>query len=201
MTSYIPRFYQQHQKITRLIEDLVQIKPASNKARARAILADLGPLLEEHHHAERVFFFDQIRDDPRIQQGGPFCTYFFYLFMNNRPLEMAEQKLKALGLKGLYLIPADLQPYFSENSPLSIPLEEHLAIQLLVQGLHEVFAEGEEGDIPPFFPEAISSAISQALNSLQDLVRLNFHKEETCLWSLSQQILDASALAELRALT
>lgn len=195
MKTYIPRFHDQHQDIDRLIENLLLADQARDVARIRSLLKDLRDRLENHHGAERELFFEKISNDPRLNEGGPFCTYFFDFFMNNRPLQIAHRKLKALGFTEALSIPDEMQSYFSNQSPLCIPLEEHLALQFLVQGLQKTFTATETGAPVP------QEAVSRALIFLQDLARRNVHKEETCLWALSQQILDASVFAELAALT
>lgn len=139
--------------------------------------------LREHHHLEFETLFSKLIDNPNLNLGGPFCAYFFEFFMMNRPIEAAlkliNRNREAESKLSNIQIPESLKLFFEQNSMLSIPIEEHMAEDAILVEICACFDKD---------PMSNSQWIDQALNLLEDIIKMNIQKEETCLWVLSRQI-------------
>lgn len=136
--------------------------------------------LHSHHVAEMDVIFTPMQQQPRLREGGPMCTFFFDSRMTFLPIQIAVKILQELGLSADSPIPADLQYYFDANSPLTIPLEEHISQRLIVENLLN-FPQLED---PQYF-----QTVSKALSFLQDVSNTNFAKEERCLFEFARALL------------
>lgn len=189
MTTYHPLLKAQHRSILETLQSTEENWKKGHRKACKILLEELTHLLVKHHQDEIEFLFAKVRARHQMREGGPFCSYFFDFFMNNRPQSQVESRLTQLtGQKYTLPIPENLKSYFSEQSLFCIPLEEHLAAQALAQGLNEALARpGTQND--PW--------IAESLGVLQDLIQSNFQKEETCLWEAVRQIQDPQLQADL----
>ncbi|OFZ28975.1 MAG: hypothetical protein A2622_12815 [Bdellovibrionales bacterium RIFCSPHIGHO2_01_FULL_40_29] len=157
-----------------------------NLLQFKIVCAQLIGALRDHHDRELELLFSKA-PERGLQQGGPFCSYYFEFFMTNRPLKAAEYWIKKLtGKATIVQVPDAINIYFTNNSQLTIPLEEHLALGALAQALFENIEQ------------APSEILSEAFYYFEDLLKLNLKKEESCLWVLLQSIMEPQYLLSLR---
>lgn len=186
---YVPILKMQHEEILLIFESSERLWRERELEQCRSQLETLLPLLTEHLESERAFLFENLRPNPRLCEGGPFCGYFFEFFMHNRPLVVAEKMIASRqGLKKEIEIPKSIEIFFNENSLLKIPLEEHMAIQAFCQELVITFKSYTKKDDP---------WIDDVFSTTKDLIATNQRKEETCLWAAAQQIMEPQLFAEL----
>lgn len=192
---YIPALKLQHDQILEGVEagakHWAEKKPIECLNDIRSLLV----LLYQHHENEREILFDKLKSLPKMNQGGPFCTYFFEFFANNRPLARAERLVsKRRKTKTQLEIPQNVDRFFKEGSLLSIPIEEHLAAEFVCEELIMTLDSS--------LPEQ-REWIAEALIALKDLLLTNHNKEETCLWVAASMALDPptyEALSKLETL-
>ncbi|HND84881.1 MAG TPA: hypothetical protein PLU50_03700 [Pseudobdellovibrionaceae bacterium] len=135
-------------------------------------------LLFAHHEAELQVLFQPMEHQPRLKEGGPMCSYFFDTRMNLSPINMVEAFVRKCGqAQYKVLVPNNLMSYFQDNSPLWIPLEEHVAIHAIATFVRDHFKE-----IPP-------KKVAEALDMLQSFCSQNFRKEDSCLFEFAKQVL------------
>ncbi len=136
--------------------------------------------LNKHHASEMEKIFSRMQNDPRLPQGGPMCTFFFDARMTFQPLRIVEEILAELKVPFESPIPIELKEYFDKNSPLTIPLEEHIAQKLIVQTLLGLTDLKNRHNFRP---------VTKAISFLQDVSNSNFAKEERCLFEFARQLL------------
>lgn len=187
--TYIPLFKNQHDLIFQKIETSEQHWSLGEKNLCLSELKSLKDLLIQHHDAERQHFFLPLRDLPKMNQGGPFCSYFFEFFMNNRPLLMTETFISENRNKvTLIPIPSVVESFFSTGSLLAIPIEEHLACEAVCEELIQTLEN--------LTPKA-GAWVTKALSFLKDLITTNHRKEETCLWIAAGNALEPAHYQQL----
>lgn len=189
MNTYHPTLKRQHQAISETLDLVEDNWKKGHHGAAMVLMEQMSNLLREHHASECELLFDKVKARHTMREGGPFCSYFFSFYMENRPRDRAESLMgELLGRKFHMEIPDSLKNYFDENSLFCIPLEEHLAIQTIAQGLTQAMA-----NLQP----RLSPWIEKSLSVLRDLIAANVQKEETCLWVAVHQINDPQLHAEL----
>lgn len=189
LTDPFPVLKKQHDDILEILQALEANWEQKYFESCRRLTGELHRLLEEHHKTECGLLFDKVRTRHQMREGGPFCSYFFDFFMNNRPQNRVEKAMTQwLGKDFVLSIPDHLNVYFTEKSLFCIPLEEHLAAQAICLGLIRAFAGPNPTNM---------SWIQDSLSLLRDLIQSNFRKEETCLWEAIKQIKDPHLQADL----
>jgi hypothetical protein len=155
----------------------------------RACIGKLIELLTQHHQDEQTLLFERIRNYQQLREGGPFCSYFFDFFLMQNPRTRAEKLIRQVQAQSVVLAPSlELDSYFRENSPLCIPLEEHIAIHSLAREMDSQCKDSQSQD---------KSWIAKALSTLRDLLQVNFQKEESCLYEVVKGIKDAKLHEDL----
>lgn len=130
--------------------------------------------LIQHYQSEQLQLFSKVFDNPKLKEGGAFCTYYFDTFMNHRPLAKLTQLLKRIKPEFKEPTPSiDTLNYFTTGSPLAIPCEEHLAILSLVQELRIELKSKRQVDW---------NWIESATQLLKTWMKTNHEKEEHCLF-------------------
>jgi hypothetical protein len=189
MSAYHPILKKQHEAISETLRLAGENWKSGHYGASMIFMDQMSSLLREHHKTECELLFDKVAARHEMREGGPFCSYFYSFFMENRPRDRAEKLISELrGRPFTIEIPAHLQAYFEGNSLFCIPLEEHLAIQTIAQGLTQALMDPN----PKIF-----AWIERSLSALKDLIEANIQKEETCLWVAVHQITDPQLHAEL----
>ena len=82
------------------------------------------------HFAAEEKLFKQLLNSPHLNHGGPRCTYYMGLFLN---AQMSHRRFNVLSkIIPIQVLESNLlnfPDWIIENSPLKIPLEEHLWVQ------------------------------------------------------------------------
>lgn len=136
-----------------------------------------------HHKKEEVILFKEILKNPKISEGGPMCTLYYDLFMNDRPLTKLQK------ITGLKVIPEDHQKeFFITSSPLQVPIEEHQTTKTIISYLLKNW-------------EALSTQNrSDLYTNYLEIQRLHIEKENTCLLPMCTQLLNTDKADELALL-
>lgn len=181
--TWTSELIQEHQKILGHLKNLREAWSNRDSTAFRQSAGKLSEELEQHHQHEMNLIFRPMEHQKRLREGGPFCTYFFDFRMNFQPIHTVETDLRKQGFNEFKIqIPNDLQSYFNDNSPLTIPLEEHLAIHTWAHAL---------AALPAQLTDAQTEWVEQVLPRLQDLIEANMQKEERCLFAFATQLLHA----------
>ena len=131
--------------------------------------------LKGHHLKEERFIFRQIKDHPRLSEGGPMCTYFYDEQIHSPPLSIAKD---LLGEEILWR--DDQQDLVKTSSPLLIPLGEHRAIISLLS-----FLINRQGD------EKLRAKVNR---ELLRILKSNIQKEENCFFKVCIKLLGYDGL-------
>lgn len=183
MKTIDPTLKHQHEVIQSTFNLVTQNWKKADMVNCALALNELNYQLSEHHEAEFELLFSKIWQNPKIKEGGPFCTYFFNFFMSEKPFarvarhinQIRDANNKILG----YELSEQLKPLFENNSMVCIPIEEQLAIRALAKEMNQV---------AQYWDEKNKNWFSESMNELQDLLQKNIEKEETCLWALARNI-------------
>lgn len=188
MTSFDPTLKSQHEAILALLERFAANSKSGKQVELKTTALDLRQLIFQHDRQEWDLLFSKHAFNKDLNQGGPYCMYFFDSFMMNRPREQVIQLLRTSKNSTLaqrdFQIEEHLQPLFAANSMMSVPLEEHLAIKLLLEAVLQTL---EEENSDPLW-------LHKCCELLSTLIKKNIEKEETCLWILTQNLCAKSKL-------
>lgn len=182
MKPFDPLLKSQHSSIMEALKNFEISWLNRDEAECKKTLLTLHQVVLQHHDIEWEQLFAKIYSHSKLNQGGPYCTYFFDSFIRNRPREKVTQILKEnLNLDSAdseFRIPKSLQAVFKINSMLSVPLEEHIALQMLIEAMIKTISNWNTLN---------QNWFNQCLELTRDLARQNIEKEETCLWVLIHQ--------------
>lgn len=150
---------------------------------AGEVLWKFVDLAEAHFLKENENLFIKAFGHSRLQNGGPFCTYYFGLFIDNRPLARVEKlmRMQQPGFSAPALAEWE-QKYVSEGSALAIPVEDHHAIRTLAKQMR-LHLQSED--------EISWRWLEKAAILLQEILKTNHEKEEHCLFPHIAQLLSA----------
>lgn len=172
---------QQHELIIRAYDALQDAWAKRKKEACQEALLLLQSLLKDHHQTEYTHLFFKLLGNPLIQAGGPFCIYFFDFYMANRPFSSTLKRINQIrgtGQKMLSIeIPETLKCFFDQKSMLCIPLEEHLSQEALVMEMNHALIDWDAKNTDWF---------TSSLSDLEELLKRNVEKEETCLWTIAR---------------
>lgn len=142
---------------------------------------------ENHHQKEEDFIFKKIADDPRLLMGGPYCTYYFDLFLQNRPAEFADRLVKKWTGKTFQSTPnAFHQMVSTKNLPLAIPLEDHESGRRILKGMGHLNLEIKNNEGKP--NETQLEALKNLFLTYWDIQKSHFLREENCFIILCQEL-------------
>lgn len=128
---------------------------------------------------EERILFTAVARKAGIRAGGPHCMLYFDLHLSERPLDRVAQ---ATNQKRFRATPENVSEHLrsivAENSPLCIPLEDHFAMEAIL--------------------EAIKSSSEKEYEFLAftyfNILTLHFEKEDRCLLSMCQTLLSNDEL-------
>ncbi len=189
---YVPAFKDQHQKIQESIKAVIENWQSGLIPETIIQLKILQAFLRDHHEIEQTLLFQPLSGRPKMNQGGPFCSYFFESFMANRPCVISETMISKLrGQKVHSVIPPSSQKFFEAQDLLTIPIEEHIACEFLCENLIPVLND---------YKIESAAAVTDVMDYLKNLISTNHLKEETCLWIAAAAAMEATEYAKLSAL-
>lgn len=135
----------------------------------------------KHQYNEEKLIFTKLLKKERLKEGGPFCVLFFDEHVISPPAQL----VKKYTTKDLTY--CEHQDVFKKNrSPLEIPLEEHVALENLLESL---LAKPDEDLID-----------HQALVLLETLFHRHHEKEEKCFLKICESLLLPHEIDEILSL-
>lgn len=130
-----------------------------------------------HHGKEEKILFPIVHDLGVIKSGGPRCTYFYPLFLQDRYLEQAKKEILNYQNIKPYVIKEQLKPIYDMQSPLVIPLEDHevgyYLIQLMDREIKRKLLEESDWD---------SKKLFKFFTRYLDMIYMHIRKEDECLF-------------------
>lgn len=177
MSEYNLELKAQHDSILKTLTETINAWQSKDFVSLEKTLSTLVSQLNKHNQAELDILFKNIPDE-KLKQGGPFCSLYFDFFMNNRPFRISEMYISELEKQDFKIIPEPFfKPFFDRSSLLTIPIEEHIAAIAIAKSLLKNIKTAPE------------DSFSKSLYYLNDLLKQNFRKEETCLWEVARLFL------------
>ncbi|WP_409479065.1 hypothetical protein [Pseudobdellovibrio sp. HCB154] len=135
----------------------------------------------KHQYNEEKLIFTKLLKKERLKEGGPFCVLFFDEHVISPPAQL----VKKYTTKDLtYCEHQDV--FKKDRSPLEIPLEEHVALENLLQSL---LAKPDENLID-----------HPALVLLETLFHRHHEKEEKCFLKICESLLLPHEIDEILSL-
>lgn len=184
-------FFNEHLKILgRLDEFKRDIKGPQPWAALKDFFAYCeGEIAERHNLKEELFLFPAMSGKAEIRAGGPLCMLYFERHLANHPLD---RSAAASGKKRTHPSPSNLPPhlrgFFEQNSPVCIPIMDHLAEAQLTSRANEILG-GEQS-------QGALRELKFLADIYMDLVKEHFEKENNCLLPMCHSILSAEDLDE-----
>lgn len=142
----------------------------------QSLLATLDSLATQvgqiHHYKEEHVLFPALFPSPRLQQGGPRCTHFMddWIHASSNRASIPDTDL--------------------HKSPLGIPLMEHHMLHARLDEIREILCRPHEDPVE-------RRKLHRLTLEYEQLLRRHIEKEDTCLFVLANQILDAETQASL----
>lgn len=128
-----------------------------------------------HQEKEEMTLYPLVAGHPRVNQGGPMCSFFYDYHMNSNPLIKTGQLVgKSINVNTFDFCPEHLKTYFVNRSPISIPLEDHLSTRML---LHFIRNEFES-----LINEPQQAKLRSALQLMSEIHEFHVQKEEKCFF-------------------
>lgn len=164
---FLDSFREEHAKIKSELKALLDAEEWRNFFdRARELVL-------AHELREERFLFPALASKAEVRTGGPFCILYYDMHTNCPPLLQAASVCGGTPRHPTPLnVPDHLRGFFEENSPVSIPLQDHMALE---QILNES-ASAEPAQLP------VLAAIYFSIMSL------HFEKEDRCLLAMCAQM-------------
>lgn len=169
MNALIRDLRQQHKDILDMI------------ARGDDILSIVEFVEKVHHPLEEIELFPAVAANPLLREGGPLCTYFRSIDLELGPKEAPLQHLEDLYSKG-FPRPSAYPSYdwFNAQSPLSIPMDEHVLGHALASALHGLAENKNSALYAEFYQKLSDDYIS--------LLKLHINKEDNCLFIMCERM-------------
>lgn len=195
--SLIDELKEEHKVIRRMLAVLVSISGKSDQEPVP--VGDLETIMGclafavrvRHHDKEEEVLFPALARHGRLREGGPRCTFFFKYKMDgayiNDIMEVVAQRKETLKPPSHN---ENVLSFFKENSPLTIPLEEHDVGFYTVQLINQEIQKYKEN------PQS-STQLSRFVNLYAGLMDLHIRKEDECLFVMASEQLSAEIKNDL----
>lgn len=133
-----------------------------------------------HDRKEEEIWFKRLHENPKLSEGGPFCTLYFDFYVRYPPLEIAKK------ITGANPIPSAARSFFYQNySQVRIPTDEHQSCEHILSFLKQNWTA---------LTNDRRASIANEYNSL--LLR-HLDKEESCLKEVTKRLLQSSQLDQM----
>lgn len=163
--------------LKQLRQEHVQILEMLNKG--EDILKVIDFVEKIHHRKEEELLFPLIAKQAWLSQGGPLCTYYRGLQLEFDPLAPVRRYLHLFYEQSGQSAPTlKKHSWLSEQSPLSIPMEEHFIGHELSEALRFLAPKKNSALYAEFFE------VFRTLYS--DLLRGHIAKEDNCLFVMCE---------------
>lgn len=160
----------EHQEIKKLL-DLLDFKSKN----FLSILEQLDTLVEKHHQREEQVLFPAAVKNVPMEQGGPRCTYFMGIRIEDDITKRILLFLKKHDFSFTLQTSSTLcDELIKKNHPLSIPLGEHIAGHALMNFMKS---------------NPASKDLEIAVKLYNELMLLHIEKEDTCLFEMLKRTL------------
>lgn len=167
----------------RSIEKLLAQLQASKQENLSDILAKVDVALKTHHENEEKILFPAASQAVPIQQGGPRCTYFMGIRIEDdvtrRIFDFLKQNGQAIDI---HTSTEFCDSLIKQNHPLAIPLGEHIAGHNLMEFMKK---------------NTKSNTVQKAIDLYCELIHLHIEKEDTCLFEMLKHRMDQKDQEEL----
>lgn len=137
-------------------------------------------LSESHHPLEENVLFKRLATKSRILEGGPMCGLYFDMFRMNPVLRKMEPALLELAKSEKF----PMDGVVNKNHPLSIPLTEHRAIELMLEALLKT-------------NEMVFKDYKTEFKKMSELLQLHIQKERECLFVMAGALLNSDEKIEI----
>lgn len=143
-----------------------------------------------HHKKEEEFLFDKVRNNPKIQAGGPMCTMYFdgHILQPSLPIANA-LVIEIKGSPSQLDVPTELKVDQENKSPLCIPEEDHFSGQVLLE------------EIRLLLPQERNTETLNQIRKYFDLYyyiqRRHFDREENCFFRMCAELIPQHTQVEL----
>lgn len=188
---FLLEFFNEHIQILRRLEEFKRDidGPQSWDALKDFFAYCENEIAGRHNLKEELFLFPAMSGKAEIRAGGPLCMLYFERHLAHHPLD---RSAAASGKKRMQPnpgnVPEHLRGFFEQNSPVCIPIMDHLAEGELTERANELLA-GEPNQ------DALRE-LKFLSDVYMDLVREHFEKENNCLLPMCHTILSAGDLDE-----
>ncbi len=155
--------------------------------RIRAQLNHLRYIVEDvHHKNEEELLFPELHSRVNLKEGGPECARFMTLKQFSDPAQIIFKQGKKRGHDAEVLLKRNKSELL--ESPLIIPMEEHVAGQIAIH-----LAEFEIANLLKHnsSSEALAS-LRKIITTYISLMRHHIQKENECLFVLADQHIPAN---------
>ncbi len=173
MSQLIDHLKKEHEAI---LKQLQKIEENWEGAEVSEDLLKLGKMLHIHHHLEEKYLFQAIYDTQRAQEGGPNCTSFYGLYLQE------ENYLKSLLKDGGFSLENEeelIRKIFTNKNPLMVPIEEHRACHTLLEKTKKEIQDGNKVEA------------RRNYDKYAHILRLHIRKENECLFMMAQNLIKA----------
>jgi hemerythrin-like domain-containing protein len=140
-----------------------------------------------HCRKEETLLFAELLKHRKLSEGGPMCSLYFDTFINNNPLRRVQ---KSIDTEDEIHPTPEQQVYFKQNSPLTVPLQDHIAGQKLVEYILKLLQNDPS--------EKDYSLILPLLRLHNEIERQHFQKEETCLFIVAGRLIHFEGMEDLQ---
>lgn len=171
MKELLKELTEEHQKILDEIKFFENSKePDKNRLQALFHFVE-----SEHHEKEERHLFPWIAQQTWLNCGGPLCGFFMGVRLELNPLSRMRQHLEAFYQKHGRLSSDERKfPWLTQQSPLSIPMEEHELGHQLSQALTYLMKSSVDLTEDAFFQVLLQDYFA--------LLRMHIDKEDHCLF-------------------
>lgn len=187
MSVFIEHLKSEHRLFERGLALLKKLRHSSAPENARfediqTLLDCMGLLVGRvHHYKEEELLFPLLHETGRLSEGGPMCTLFQGLSLENDFSGRITQRRKNSYTS--HELNEKMKKALNAGSPLRIPIEEHLLG-------HECLWQAKQY-------KNIDSSFNKIIDDYYDLLRLHIRKEDECLFRVAEYSLSEAQEVEL----
>lgn len=177
-----PYRLEEHALFKKLLNDHELIKSkiteATTTSEKRALLPWLIQEVEDkQHYQEEILIYPKLFKNPRLSEGGPYCTLYFDIHISNPPESLATR------LTGTTPDWQGHQNIFkTQHTPILIPLKEHRSLRHILIYLSQNSPSLDDKEFEKLF------------QSYQQLLFHHLTKEARCFFRVCQTLLSESEL-------
>lgn len=132
-----------------------------------------------HHEKEEEILFPFVAQQPWLSEGGPLCTYFRGLQLDLRYQDAIKEQLNRYhAIEGILHLKPPRPLWLSDQSPLSLPMEEHELAHELSSALRSLNEKKNSKLYLEFFGDFRQLYIQ--------LLKVHIAKEDNCFFVMCE---------------